>query len=538
MIMLMSRQLFYNGKIMMFEEDVMKFATWFYVKDGLFVEVGSSGVEEKYPYASRVDLGGKFVMSGFTDAHTHVYSLGESLNQVDLVTSTGVDDVVERIRKFIQDKEIPHGKWILGRGWDQNKWNGSDTPFPTRYDLDSFNNNPIILQRVDGHAIWVNSVAINSTTLPDQNPEGGKIMRDENGIPTGIFIDNAMGLITRLLPELSKEEIKETLKLGIDECSKYGLTSVHEAGLGPDVVDAIVELANEDSLNLRIYTMVMGETQDDLSYWCDKDKLDYYKDRVSTKAVKMFMDGALGSRGAALIADYSDDPGNYGILMKNQTEFDSYTKGWAQCGYQLCTHAIGDRANQVVLNAYEKLFEIGLMNNESRYRIEHAQIIDTDDFVRFSEYNILASVQPTHATSDMLYAEDRLGPERIKNAYAWRTFLNNGVHLPLGSDFPVEYVDPLLGVYAATTRKNTKGLPEGGWYPEEKLTMEETLYGFTVAPAYASFSEDKIGNIKAGMYADFIVLSDDLSQVTEQAILSVKVEKTYLGGDIIYSRSQ
>ncbi len=502
------------------------------VKDGRIVMVGAEEeVLAAHPEAGRLDAEGRAVVPGLIDAHAHLMGLGVSMMQADLVGTASKEEVIERLEAF--EETLPEEAWLTGRGWDQNDWPEKD--FPTRYDLDeAFPERPVWLRRIDGHAAWANTAALRVVGLerlremPD--PEGGAIRRDARGEPTGVFVDAAMGIVGRHVPPLTDEQLDEALRRAIGETKRFGLTSVHEAGVDRATVARYRRAIDEDRFDLRVYAMVggRGETFD---AFCNDPLLDY-GGKLTVRAVKFYMDGALGSRGAALLEDYSDDPGNRGLLMHTPEAFTEDVRAALACGYQVNTHAIGDRGNRVTLDGYEAA---GVAPGE-RHRIEHAQVVAPEDFPRFARLGVIASMQPTHATSDMYWAEDRLGPERVRGAYAWRTFLDQGVALAFGSDFPVERVDPLLGFYAAVTRQDAEGWPEGGWQPEQRLTREETLRAFTRDAAYAAFQEASLGSLEPGKLADFVLLSKDIMTVPAPEILETEVVATYLGGKKIYGK--
>lgn len=504
------------------------------VRRGRILMVGSSQeVLDTYPDARRVDAGGRTVVPGLIDAHAHLMGLAESLVQADLVGTESKQAVIERLRQ--NEKDLPDGAWLTGRGWDQNDWPVKE--FPTRHDLDkAFPDRPVWLRRIDGHAAWANTTALEAVGLDSlrqiDDPEGGTIRRDAAGDPTGVFIDAAMGIVDRVVPEPSEEELDRALELALQETAKYGLTGVHNAGVGLRTIERYKRFIDEGRFNLRVYAMIGGRSEA-FDYFCEHGPLRNYKDRLSVRGVKYYIDGALGSRGAALLEDYSDDPGNRGLLQKSPETFRRDVRRAMECGFQVNTHAIGDRGNRIVLDAYEAGME-ATGETIDRHRVEHAQILAPSDIPRFAELEVIASMQPTHATSDMPWADERLGAERLKGAYAWRSLLDRGARLAFGSDFPVEDVDPLEGIYAAVTRKDADGNPEGGWQAEERVTRLEALKGFTLDAAYAAFQEDELGSLEPGKWADFVVLSRDIMEIPAAEILKTKVVATYLAGEPIY----
>jgi hypothetical protein len=395
----------------------------------------------------------------------------------------------------------------------------------------------VILGRIDGHAAWVNTAALEATVGLDSlratdDPEGGAIRRDADGVPTGILIDAAEGIVRSEVPPLSDAELDRALDAALQETARHGLTSVHDAGVDRATIDRYQRFIDEGRFPLRLYGMIggRGDTFDEL---CEHGPIGDATDRLRVRSVKFYMDGALGSRGAALLDPYSDDPGNRGLLMKQPDPFEQDVRDALACGFQVNTHAIGDRANRVVLDAYEAATE-GAADGPGRHRIEHAQILHPDDLPRFAALDVIPAMQPTHATSDMYWADERLGDDRLDGAYAWKSLKESGARLAFGSDFPVEEVNPLLGFYAAITRQDAEGWPEGGWHPEERVSRETTLRAFTQNAAYAAFQDDTIGSLTAGKRADFVILSDDIMQIPPPQLLDTRVLATYLDGAPIY----
>ena len=515
-------------------DDDRPVAQAFAVEDGQFVAVGSEeAVLEDFPEWPRVDLEGRTVIPGLIDAHAHLLGLGEALLSADLVGATSKADVVARLVAFAED--LPEGAWVTGRGWDQNDWDG-DGAFPTRADLDeAFPNRPVWLGRVDGHAGWANTAALRAAGIDPDAPapadmEGGAVIRDDRGRPTGVFVDAAEGLIARAIPTPDAAFYAEALDRALAETARHGLTGVHEAGIPLSALELYGQFAEGGRLTIRNYAMI---TPGEIGAFCDSYPDGLEGDRLSVRSVKVYADGALGSRGAALLEDYADDPGNHGLLFRQLDALEPTVRAAMACGLQVNTHAIGDRANRVVLGAYERAIE-ATGGGPGRHRIEHSQILSLEDIQRFADLEVIASVQPTHATSDMPWAGDRLGEDRLEGAYAWRRLIDSGARLALGSDFPVERVSPMLGFYAAVTRQDGAGMPAGGWYGNQVLSRAEALRGFTLDAAYAGFMEDKVGSIEVGKHADFVVLSQDVMRVPPEAILDTEVVATYLGGQAIY----
>lgn len=504
------------------------------IRGARILMVGSDqDVLATYPDARRVDADGHTVVPGLIDAHVHLMGLAESLIQVDLVGTSSKQEIIERLEDFAQD--LPDGAWLTGRGWDQNDW--SEREFPTRQDLDAaFPDRPVWLTRIDGHAAWGNTAALEAVDMDRlqamEDPEGGSIRRADDGTPTGVFIDAAMGIVEQEVPDPSSSELDRALDLALQETARHGLTSVHEAGVDRSIVQRYQRFIDNGRFGLRVYAMIggRGETFD---HYCDAGPIHNYQNRLAVRSVKFYIDGALGSRGAALLDDYADDAGNRGLLLQQPGPFREDVRTAMSCGFQINSHAIGDRGNRIVLDAYEAAMD-SLGATIGRHRVEHAQILAPSDIDRFAELDVIASVQPTHATSDMYWAEDRLGSERIEGAYAWRSLTDSGARLALGSDFPVEQVNPLLGFYAAITRQDAEQWPEGGWHPEERLTRREALRGFTLDAAYSAFQEDDLGSLEPGKLADFVILSENIMEVRPPVILDTEVVATYLGGALIY----
>lgn len=487
-----------------------------------------------FPTANRVDMAGRTLLPGLIDSHGHLYGLALSFTQADLTGTGNKNQVLERLRGFAAD--LPPGEWLLGQGWDQNDW--PEPVFPGRADLDAtFPDRPVWLRRIDGHAAWANSLAMAEADLDlsgNWQPAGGFIQRDDQGNPTGIFIDGAMELIEKSVPPTSPELIDSALDLAIGTLVSLGLTGVHDPGVDRDVIELYQQKITAGSFPLRVYAMAdgMNATTD---WLCANGRLSHPSGRLVMRSVKLYADGALGSRGAALLEDYNDDPGNQGLLFVSTDELESAIRRVFGCGLQAGIHAIGDAANRQVLDAFEKVMP-GFPDNPGRPRIEHAQIVHPDDLPRFASLGIIAAMQPTHATSDMYWAGERLGADRLAGAYAWRTLLDSGARLAFGSDFPVERVDPMLGIHAAVTRQDSESWPEGGWLPDQRLSREEAVRAFTLDAAYAAFMEKQVGSLETGKRADFIVLDRDVMRIPAAEILQVKVTETWLDGERVFAR--
>ncbi len=506
------------------------------VRGNRILMVGSDDrLLKAYPDAAHIDAAGRAIVPGLIDAHAHLMGRAISLMQADLVGTASKYDIIQRLNEF--ERQLPRGAWLTGRGWDQNDW--PTQSFPSRSDLDeAFPDRPVWLERIDGHASWANTAALEVVGLERireaENPQGGEIVRDAAGEPTGVFIDAATSLVDRHVPALAEEARIGALKLALEETARNGLTGVHDAGIGANDIRLYRQAIDEGWLDIRVYAMLSGRGEA-FDQVCEDGII--LEDRLTVRAVKFYMDGALGSRGAALFEPYSDAPETTGLLQIGPEEFSANVKAALACGFQVNTHAIGDRGNRVVLDAYESSMEM-MGPSAGRHRIEHAQIVHRDDIPRFRELGVIAAMQPTHATSDMYWAEDRVGADRLRGAYSWRSFLDEGVKLAFGSDFPVEEVSPLLGFHAAVTRQDAEGRPSGGWLPEQRVTREEALHAFTLGAAFAAFQDNELGSIESGKRADFVVLSRDIMSIPADEVLETRVEATYLDGRPIYRQPE
>lgn len=507
------------------------------ISDETIVFVGSQSDAEGMATADavRVDLGGGIAIPGLVDAHAHINNLSKYLTQLQLIGTKSISEVREKA--LAAAKEIAPGEWIQGRGWDQNDWEAKE--FPTYHDLSGLDDHPVYFRRVDGHACLVNKRALEicGITRDTPDPEGGRIVRDVSGEPTGVFIDNGEGLITAHISEPSHEEMTRRFKLAFAECNRLGLTGVHDAGLSQSNIDAYNALADENAMTLRIYGMLSSSVGALTKSYLAKGPQSEAGGRLSIRAVKAYGDGALGSRGAALLAPYDDDPDNSGLMVTAPDSLKALALACAESGFQLCVHAIGDRAVRNSLDAFAFAQEKS-DKSDLRNRIEHSQVIALEDLPRYAALGVIAAYQPTHCTSDMYWAEDRIGSKRILGAYAWRRMLDSGARIALGSDFPVESVNPLWGIYAAVSRQDHKGWPESGWYADQVLTVEEAVRGFTTDAAYASFSEETAGSLEVGKYGDITVLDTDIFSLESgelQRILETNVLYTIVGGKVVYT---
>lgn len=480
-----------------------------------------------------VDCEGKTIVPGFIDCHGHLEGLGSAIGTVDLVGTKSYEEIIDRVRS--RAKNTPTGQWIVGRGWDQNDW--PDTAFPHHAAVsEAMPDHPVHLVRVDGHAALVNRKALDAARIRKNTPDppGGRIIRDDDGNATGVLIDAAVGLVAAHIPRDSPKQIRAKLLRAMESCARAGLTSVHDAGVTRTALEEMRDLAADDELPIRVYAMLRANDRKTLhEYFASGPVIGLGSGMLTIRSVKAMNDGALGSRGAALIEPYSDEPGSRGLTLVKQDALEKLTIDALKAGFQVCTHSIGDRANHETLNAYTAAIA-ATGAKDHRLRIEHAQVIAPDDIPRFARLNVIPSMQATHATSDMYWAEDRLGMDRVKGAYAWRSLMTAGCRIANGSDFPVENPNPLWGFYAAITRQDHEGWPEGGWQPDQRMTREEALRSFTLDAAYAAFEENQKGSIAPGKYADIVILSDDIMTIDPPAILKTHVDSVYIGGKPVF----
>ncbi|MET1255111.1 amidohydrolase [Aliikangiella maris] len=479
----------------------------------------------------QIDGQGKTLLPGLIDAHGHIAGLGQEMSRANLRGTQSEQQAVERVVEFARHNT--KSAWILGRGWNQVLW--SERQFPNKRSLDKTGiKRPILLTRVDGHAAWANSQALKLAGINHQtpDPEGGKIVRDKNGKPTGVLIDNAIGLVVNKIPAPSKIEREYAFDKAFAHLLSLGIVSVHDAGINQADIDSYQERSHKHQLPIRIYGMLSGADRH-LKQWLNQGIIKDDNDFLSIRSVKLYADGALGSRGAALLAPYSDDKDNKGLLVTQPDELQNLVNLILSKGFQVNIHAIGDRGNRLVLDTFETAFkQVG--GKALRNRIEHAQVVSLKDIPRFKTLDIIASMQPVHATSDKNMAGDRLGIARLKGAYAWQKFIQQGTIIAAGSDFPVELANPFHGLHAAITRKDHSNQPEGGWLPYDKMTRYQAIKSFTLNAAYAAHQENTLGSLEAGKWADFILIDQNILKVSADQIWQTRVLQTWVGGQLKY----
>ena len=500
------------------------------VKDGKIIATGTTAqLQQEVEAKETVDLQGKFMYPGFIDAHAHFYRYGLGLQTADLNGSTSWEDILHRLSEFKKGLAPAKGEWIIGRGWDQNDWAIKEFPVNERLN-EMFPDNPVILTRVDGHAAVVNDVALQQAGITTQTKLTGGDVFIANGKPTGVLIDNAIDLVSAKIPAPNEKQIKAALIDAQKNCFAAGLTTITDCGIDYDDVLQIEKANASGELKMRLYVM-LSDAKKNYEAIFKRGKIK--TDRLHVRSFKVYGDGALGSRGASLLEPYSDKAHHYGFLLSSPEHFDSVAAVLYKNQFQMCTHAIGDSGNRTILNIYGKYLKT---TNDLRWRIEHAQVVNENDFALFGKYSIVPSVQPTHATSDMYWAEERLGPKRIKGAYAFNDLLKQNGWIPLGTDFPVEDIDPLKTFYAAVFRRDAKGWPAQGYQTENALTREATVRGMTIWAARSNFEENEKGSIEKGKLADFVVLDTDLMTASFEEILKTTVLKTICGGETVFSK--
>ena len=515
-------EIFYNGKIYTVDS-TFRIAEAFAVRQGKIIAVGSNSLIKSYKAKNKTDLRGRSVFPGFIDAHCHFYGYGTDLKKIALFGSTSFDEILDTLKR---NRNQLYMGWLFGRGWDQNDWKIKE--YPDRKMLDVlFPDVPVFLMRIDGHAALVNSKALELAGITTSTKiNGGEIIL-KDGQPTGLLIDNAVDLVKNKIPEPGDDYKTQSLLIAQQNCFEVGLTTIDDAGLERDKIELIDKLHKNGRLKMRIYAMVTCDSAG-RAYYFKHGK--YKTERLNVSSFKMYADGALGSRGAAMLTDYNDAHQHTGFLLKDADSLLIIAREIYQSGFQFNTHCIGDSANRLMLHIYKQVLN---GDKSSRWRIEHAQVVHPDDFHYFGENGIIPSVQPVHATSDMYWAEDRIG-KRIENAYAYKKLLKESNMLAAGSDFPVEAINPLFGFYAAVTRQDQKGFPEKGFQNQNALTREEALKSMTIWAAYSNFEEKDKGSIELGKYADFVIMHDDIMTMKASDIYKAKVFSTYINGEKVY----
>ena len=496
---------------------------------GKVVEVGDAArLRLKYANAALVDGHGKTLLPGLIDAHGHVFDLGAETMEIQLEDTRSLTEGQARVRAYAAaNAQRP---WLLGAGWNQVIWKLGRFPLASELDA-AVADKPVVLDRVDGHAKWLNTRALQAAGITKDTPDppGGRIERDAAGSPNGVLVDKAMLLVEKVIPQPSAADLRDALKAALSHMNSVGLTGVGDAGINAAQAAVYRQMADEGQLTVRIYAMIRDTGADFRALSAQGPLIGYAHDTLNIRAVKLFADGALGSRGAALLAPYSDMPTQHGLLFMSEPEMQARIEMALKAGYQVNIHAIGDAANHQVLDAFEGAYK-NVGGRELRNRIEHAQVVTLADIPRFKQLDLIASMQPTHATSDKNMAEDRIGAARLKGAYAWRAFLDQGTRIAGGSDFPVESDNPFFGLHAAVTRTDHANQPPGGWYPGQAMTLLEAFRAFTLDAAYAEHQENSSGSLEPGKWADFILIDRDLFKIPAADIWKVKVEQTWLAG--------
>lgn len=516
----------YNAKIYTVN-DKFEVAEAMAIKNGKILSIGKTAdIQKNYTATESINANGKPIYPGFIDAHAHFLGYGQSLQNVDLRGTTSWDDVLKRVTAFA--KTHPDG-WLTGRGWDQNDW--ANKQFPTKEKLDAlFPNRPVVLERIDGHAAIANQSALNAANITKAIVLTGGDIVEKDGKLTGVLIDNAVDLVSSKVPAPNAKLKSKMLLDAQKNCFEVGLTTIDDCGLNADDVDFIEQMQADKTLKMRLYIM-LSDAKKNYDYLIKRGPIK--TDRLNVRAFKVYADGALGSRGACLLHPYSDMPTKSGFLLSELKHFEEVAALINKHDFQMCTHAIGDSANRSILKIYNKVLN---GKNDKRWRIEHAQVVAQSDFNLFGSANIVPSVQPTHATSDMYWAADRLGKERVKGAYAYKQLLNQNGWIPLGTDFPVEQINPMFTFYAATARKDANNFPQGGYQMENALTKQEALKGMTIWAAKANFEEKEKGSLEPGKLADFVMLQNDIMTTNDKQILQNKVLKTYVNGEKVYEK--
>ena len=503
------------------------------VREGRVLATGNTDLADQYPSATLRDGNGKTMLPGLIDAHGHISSLGYALLSIDVRGLQSAEQVAKNVAAY--GAKNPDLSWIQGRGWNQVLWPGKQ--FPNMADLDAeITDRPVWLERIDGHAGWANKKAMElaGITRDTVSPPGGEIIYDQQGEPSGILIDNAMRLMVDIIPAPNTAEIKLALDAVSQHLLSLGITSAHDAGVLSSEHKVYRQLADNGEMRVRIYGMY-SSTEDDLQQVLDAGHSSDSRDMYSVRSIKIYTDGALGSRGAAMLEPYSDRPDHRGLLLTSREELQRLFKLAINADFQIAIHAIGDQGNRIGLDVLEQAYE-GFGGRHLRHRMEHSQVVALSDIPRFKSLDVIPSMQPTHATSDMNMAEDRIGAERLKGAYAWQSFLKQGSRVVSGSDFPIELANAFHGIHAAVTRQDKNNQPEAGWIPEEAMSLEDTMRSFSIDAAWAAHQEDSLGSLTPGKWADFILLDQDIYQIPAQDIWKTQVLETWLAGELVYAK--
>ena len=503
------------------------------VREGRVLATGNTDLADQYPSATLRDGNGKTMLPGLIDAHGHISSLGYALLSIDVRGLQSAEQVAKNVAAY--GAKNPDLSWIQGRGWNQVLWPGKQ--FPNMADLDAeITDRPVWLERIDGHAGWANKKAMElaGITRDTVSPPGGEIIYDQQGEPSGILIDNAMRLMVDIIPAPNTAEIKLALDAVSQHLLSLGITSAHDAGVLSSEHKVYRQLADNGEMRVRIYGMY-SSTEDDLQQVLDAGHSSDSRDMYSVRSIKIYTDGALGSRGAAMLEPYSDRPDHRGLLLTSREELQRLFKLAINADFQIAIHAIGDQGNRIGLDVLEQAYE-SFGGRHLRHRMEHSQVVALSDIPRFKSLDVIPSMQPTHATSDMNMAEDRIGAERLKGAYAWQSFLKQGSRVVSGSDFPIELANAFHGIHAAVTRQDKNNQPEAGWIPEEAMSLEDTMRSFSIDAAWAAHQEDSLGSLTPGKWADFILLDQDIYQIPAQDIWKTQVLETWLAGELVYAK--
>jgi predicted amidohydrolase YtcJ len=518
----------FDNNRQLFEFDSMAIAA------GKVLETGTS-IGANYPEANIIDGQGKTLIPGIIDAHGHVSSLGYTLQRIDVRQAGSAVEAAAAVGDYAASNQ--YLSWVRGRGWNQVLW--PDKQFPTAAQLDrEISDRPVWLERIDGHAGWGNSKALElaGITRDTVSPAGGEILKDANGEPTGVLIDNAMNLVSAVIPAPNQSEIAAALDAVSSHLLSLGITSTHDAGTTAAEHQLYRQMADSGEMPVRVYGMISStepSLEQILAAGHSEDRYQLY----SARSIKIYTDGALGSRGAAMLEPYSDRPGHRGLLLTSAAQLRKLFKLATEADFQVAIHAIGDKGNRIALDEIEHAYAT-VGGRHLRHRIEHSQVVAIDDIPRFKSLDVIPSMQPTHATSDMNMAEIRIGRERLKGAYAWRTFLDQGSIVVSGSDYPVELANPFDGIHAAVTRQNKANQPEGGWLPEEAMTIEEAMRSFSIDAAWGAHQEDSLGGLTKGKWADFIVIDQDIYNIPAEDIWKTQVLETWLAGKLVYTKGQ